>query len=160
MQNENGDIEVDEGLERESEGAGEREATPRGRPQPRPQQERRRAPANADELLLDELKARAQRAGPRLRECLLGTLLIELTNGKKYGFDWRQAELVVAPLQGDLSGVGPADCSIRMSEDNLLRVANGDLNPQVGMLSDKIKVLGKVSFAVYFFNLVAPRANV
>ncbi|MFM1847500.1 MAG: sterol transfer family, partial [Pseudomonadota bacterium] len=79
--------------------------------------------------------------------------------GKKYGFDWRQDDLVVVPLQGDLKGVGAADCSIRLSEDSLLRVASGDLNPQVGMLSDKIKVQGKVSFAVYFFNLVAPRGN-
>lgn len=157
MQNENSDVDTEQGQDREAE---EREVAPRGRPQPRPQPERRRAPANADELMLEELKARAQRAGPRLRECLLGTLLIELTNGKKYGFDWRQGELVVAPLQGDLSGVGPADCTIRISEDHLMRVANGDLNPQVGMLSDKIKVIGKVSFAVYFFNLVAPRSNV
>lgn len=160
MQNEDGDIGFEEGTEGDVESGAEREETPRARPQSRPQPERRRAPSNADDVLIDELKARAQRAGPRLRECLLGTLLIELTNGKKYGFDWRQGELLVAPLAGDLGGVGPADCTIRLSEDNLLRIANGDLNPQVGMLSDKIKVDGKVSFAVYFFNLIAPRVNV
>ena len=85
--------------------------------------------------------------------------MVELTNGKRFGLDWRQADLVVAPLEGDLSGHGAPDCTIRLSEDNLLRVASGDLNPQVGMLSDKIRVTGKVSFAVYFFNLIAPRPN-
>jgi len=121
--------------------------------------ERRRTFQNADELLLDEVKSRAQRASVRLKECILGTFLIELTNGKRYGFDCRQAEMVVAPLTGDLGAHAPPDCSIRLSEDNLLRIASGDLNPQVGMLSDKIRVQGKSSIAVYFFNLIAPRSN-
>jgi hypothetical protein len=159
MQNDNGDLEVgeeQEGALDHSEGDAQSARPQRSAPPP---PERRRPPANAHELMLEEVKARAQRAGTRLRECLLGTLLIELTNGKKFGFDWRQAELVVVPLEGELKGVGAADCTIRLSEDNLMRVASGDLNPQVGMLSDKIRVQGKVSFAVYFFNLVAPRPH-
>ena len=120
--------------------------------------ERRRSFQNADELLLDEVKARAQRASARLKECILGTFMVELTNGKRFGFDCRQAEMVVVPLPADLGAHAPPDCSIRLSEDNLLRIASGDLNPQVGMLSDKIRVKGKSSIAVYFFNLIAPRA--
>lgn len=122
-----------------------------------PQAERRRSFHNADELLLEEVKSRAMRGSARLKECIMGTLMIELTNGKRYGFDCRQPEILVAPLAGDLGAHAPPDCSIRLSEDNLMRIASGDLNPQVGMLSDKIRVRGKSSIAVYFFNLIAPR---
>lgn len=134
----------------------EREA---GRDSPRPPPPERRRPAANVRELFEDVKARASRASPRLRECLLGTMMIELTSGKKFGLDWRQADLIIVPLEGDVSAYGAPDCSIRLSEDNLLRIANGDLNPQVGMLSEKIRVTGKVSFAVYFFNLIAPRLN-
>jgi putative sterol carrier protein len=38
-----------------------------------------------------------------------------------------------------------------------MAVRSGDLNPQVAMLADKIKVKGKIGPAVYLFNLIAPR---
>jgi putative sterol carrier protein len=51
------------------------------------------------------------------------------------------------------------DAHILLSEQHLMAVRSGDLNPQVGMLTEKIKVRGKVSPAVYIFNLIAPRSR-
>ena len=125
--------------------------------------ERLRPPNSAKELLIDQMAGRARRANPRLKEHLAGQVFVEIVDSsERYLCDWRTADLKTAlvpalpksaPVQTDLE---VSECTIRISEDNLLRVANGDLNPQVGMLSEKIKVSGRLSMAVYFFNLIAP----
>jgi putative sterol carrier protein len=43
-----------------------------------------------------------------------------------------------------------------MSEDHLKRIWQGELNPQIAMLSEKIRVEGRKAVAIYLFNLIAP----
>lgn len=120
---------------------------------------------NGRDVVCEELPARASRAKVRLRPYLAGTLVIELTNlGEKFLFDWRGEEPKVSPIegpvqlaQGESSDSSSVECIVSLSEQNLMAVRSGDLNPQLAMLSDKIKVKGKVGPAVYLFNLVAPR---
>ena len=71
---------------------------------------------------------------------------------EKYLFDW-SAE----GIKSSRTEAAESDCKITLSEDNLLRIAWGDLNPQLAMLSDKVKVTGQLSLAIYVFNLIAPR---
>jgi putative sterol carrier protein len=96
---------------------------------------------------------------------LAGTLVIELTNlGERFLFDWRDDEPKVSPVegpiqlaQGEQSDAGKVDCVVSLTEQSLMSIRSGDLNPQLAMLADKVKVKGKVAPAVYLFNLVAPR---
>jgi putative sterol carrier protein len=120
---------------------------------------------NGKDVLCEELPDRAQRAKLRLKPYLTGALAIELTNsGERFLFDWRGDEPKVTPLTKDVTltlgeGSDPSmvECVISISEQSLMAVRSGDLNPQVAMLADKIRVRGKVGPAVYLFNLVAPR---
>jgi putative sterol carrier protein len=63
----------------------------------------------------------------------------------------------VATAEG--SDAAAVDSIISLTEQNLMAVRSGDLNPQVAMLADKIKVKGKIGPAVYLFNLIAPRVQ-
>jgi hypothetical protein len=114
-----------------------------------------RAPArSAEEVLMSELPGRAGGASPKLRELLTGTILISIESLKKhYRIDWSQPQLKVEIVTTPAA----ADCTISLNEDNFLRVANGDLNPQIAMLARKIRVEGKKDLAMYFFNLFAPK---
>lgn len=122
---------------------------------------------NGRDVLCEELPDRASRAKLRLKPYLSGALAVELTNsGERFLFDWRGEDPKVTPLAKDMTvsigeGSDPSlvDCIISLSEQNLMSVRSGDLNPQVAMLADKIKVKGKVGPAVYLFNLVAPRVR-
>lgn len=141
------------------------------------EQERQRAPRkpinNGRDVLCEELPDRAQRASLRLKPYLTSTILVELTNsGERFLFDWREEAPKVTPVAREAvlstdesQGVVVtaekinADSFILLSEQHLMSIRAGDLNPQVGMLTDKIKVRGKVSPAVYIFNLIAPRSR-
>ncbi len=115
-------------------------------------QERRRNFNNARELMTDELRTRAQQSSDRLRACLTGSIIVKLKErGEKYLFDWTGST-----PRAESTEQAEGDCVINLSEGNLLKIASGDLNPQIGMLSEKIQVQGKLSLAVYFFNLIAP----
>lgn len=121
----------------------------------RKEREERRRFDSAKELLTDELRRRASNANPKLRAQLLGSVLVQMRGtNERYLFDWTTEDLRVEQVQS-----GTADCSIKISEDNLLKIASGDLNPQIGMLSDKIQIEGQLALAVYFFNLIAPRVS-
>lgn len=145
--------------------------------EPEEETEQHRAPRkviqNGRDVMCDELPDRAQRAGLRLKPYLTARILIELSNsGERYLFDWHEdapkvtavpREVSVTTEEG-LAGEQSADkftvdAHILLSEQHLMAVRSGDLNPQVGMLTEKIKVRGKVSPAVYVFNLIAPRAR-
>jgi hypothetical protein len=141
------------------------------------EQERQRAPRkpinNGRDVLCEELPDRAQRASLRLKPYLTSTILVELTNsGERFLFDWREEAPKVTSVARETvlstdesQGVVVtaekinADSFILLSEQHLMSIRAGDLNPQVGMLTDKIKVRGKVSPAVYIFNLIAPRSR-
>jgi SCP-2 sterol transfer family len=120
---------------------------------------------NGRDVLCDELPDRAQRAKLRLKPYLTGALAVELTNsGERFVFDWRGDDLKVSPLSSDVtltigegSDSSTVECIVSLNEQSLMAVRSGDLNPQVAMLSDKIRIKGKVGMAVYLFNLVAPR---
>jgi putative sterol carrier protein len=131
----------------------------------------RKAINNGRDVLCEELPDRAQRASLRMKPYLTSTLVMELTNsGERFLFDWREDVAKVIPLSREaalscdetLGHVSTAekvnvDSIISLSEQHLMSIRSGDLNPQVGMLTEKIRVKGKVSPAVYIFNLIAPR---
>jgi hypothetical protein len=133
----------------------------------------RRAIQNGRDVLCDELPERAQRAAIRLKPFLTGILVIELTNsGERFLFDWRDDGPKTSVLPREISvswdeHAGPsvqsdkvnADAMISLSEQHLMSIRSGDLNPQIGMLNEKIRVKGKIAPAVYLFNLVAPRSR-
>jgi hypothetical protein len=120
---------------------------------------------NGRDVLCEELPSRAARAKLRLKPHLTCVLGLELSSsGERFIFDWKGEEPTVAPAGGPLTlnaeNPGEAtlvDSIISLTEQNLMAVRSGDLNPQVAMLADKIKVKGKIGPAVYLFNLIAPR---
>lgn len=120
---------------------------------------------NGRDVLCEELPSRAVRAKLRLRPHLTCVLGVEiLSSGERFVFDWKSEEPKVTPVTGGftLSADSPGQATvvesiISLTEQNLMAVRSGDLNPQVAMLADKIKVKGKVGPAVYLFNLIAPR---
>lgn len=120
---------------------------------------------NGRDVICEELPSRASRAKLRLKPHLTCVLALELSSsGERFIFDWKGEEPKVAPATGALTvnseSPGEAtlvDSIISITEQNLMAVRSGDLNPQVAMLADKIKVKGKIGPAVYLFNLIAPR---
>ncbi len=120
---------------------------------------------NGRDVLCEELPSRASRAKLRLKPQLTCVLGLELSSsGERFVFDWKGEEPKVAPANGALTvnAENPGDATlvdsiISITEQNLMAVRSGDLNPQVAMLADKIKVKGKIGPAVYLFNLIAPR---
>lgn len=133
----------------------------------------RKAVETARDVVCEELPYRAQRAAARLKPFLTGTFIFEFTNsGEKFLFDWRGDLPVTKPLprgvavscdesQGFVStdSAVNVDTAVLVSEQHLMAVRSGSLNPQVGMLTEKIRVKGKVGPAVYIFNVVAPRVR-
>jgi putative sterol carrier protein len=43
---------------------------------------------------------------------------------------------------------GDADCTVKVSMENFLKIAEGDLNPQMAFMTGKIKVEGDMSLAM------------
>lgn len=111
----------------------------------------------ARSIFLDETLRRAGRASDRLRTHLSGKMIFNIDNGRdRFLFDWSNPSLEVTELKED---GGEADCFVDISEENLVNIFKGHLNPQVSMLAGKVRVKGRSSFAVYFFNLLAPRGG-
>jgi hypothetical protein len=125
----------------------------------------RKAITNARDVVCDDLPYRAARAKLRLRPYLSSTLVIHLTgSGERFLFDWRAEDLKVTPCdatvslaQGEPADSTKVDAIISVSDQHLMQIRAGDLNPQLAMVADKIRVQGKVAPAVYLFNLIAPR---
>lgn len=90
------------------------------------------------------IKRRFQGASERLTSKLQGTVLLEVPDGNL------KEQVIISP-QADAPQV-----TIRLSMQALLRIAAGDLNPQMALVSDKVTVTGDHGLAMYFFNLVAP----
>jgi hypothetical protein len=133
----------------------------------------RRAIQNGRDVITEELPERAQRAALRLKPFLTGVMVIELTNsGERFLFDWRDEGPKTSVLSKDIAltwneHAGPsvqsdkvnADAVVSLSENHIMSIRSGDLNPQIGMLTEKIRVKGKIAPAVYLFNLIAPRSR-
>ncbi|MFN4896884.1 MAG: SCP2 sterol-binding domain-containing protein [Pseudomonadota bacterium] len=125
----------------------------------------------ARDVVCEELPDRALRAATRLKPFLTGTFIFDFTNsGERFLFDWRgdtpstrqlAREMTVTcdEAQGHVftDNSVNVDTVVLISESHLMAVRSGSLNPQVAMLTDKIRIKGKVGPAVYIFNVVAPR---
>lgn len=147
-----------------------------------PREERRPPPSSAEELLLSEIPYRLGRVEQKLRQNLAGRIALRITSGPerrssdsrnsdnrsadsrstetRYLFDWSGDSPSIQKLdtgvqKGAAEHASP-DCTISIHEQVLLRIANGELNPQITMLSDRLKIDGQSSLGIYFFNLVAP----
>lgn len=111
-----------------------------------------------NDLLLNVIPTLAKNSTQQLKELIAGNFLIELVNSNtssKYLFNFTQENFEVKQLKSGQTEVGESglECSIKMTEKVFKEIISGDLNPQLGMLAGKIAVSGKVSLAVYFFNL-------
>ncbi len=113
---------------------------------------------SAEELMLEEVQVRLSSAGAKLLEQLNEPLLIKLLGtDRSFLVNPKTLEKGVEVLKDGGAPSTAPECTISISEHNLLKVAAGELNPQLVLLTDKTQVLGKAGLAVYFFNLVAPR---
>lgn len=109
---------------------------------------------NVDDLLTNVITANASRAGVKLRPFITGKILFQITDtNKNYVFDWsgEKATSVLLPKGQEEQNI---DCYISVNENTMQKIASGDINPQIAMLSNKMNIKGKVSFAVYAFNLL------
>lgn len=110
---------------------------------------------NAHKLLTETVLANARRDHAKLRPYLTCKILFNITDSRKsYLFDWTAEELKSEELSSPAEE-NAADCTISLSDSTLSRIASGDINPQIAMLSNKVQISGKVTFAVYVFNLIA-----
>lgn len=123
------------------------------------QTERRAKPASARDLLMVHLPERARRENTKLHSYLTGSICFVIPESREsFLFDWTNDVATASDIANAERGAAAPqpDCTITISEANLLRICSGDLNPQVGMLSDKISVVGRLGLAIYVFNLIAP----
>lgn len=110
--------------------------------------------SSAAELFEQSIPRRSSQFGEKLHAALRGRVLVSLQDsGQNYLLDWSGDALLSAPLP-DAANC-QHDCRIGLKECDLLAVVNGELNPQIAMLSHKIDVSGRSDLAVYFFNLLA-----
>jgi hypothetical protein len=109
---------------------------------------------NHDELLLEVVPERSKFASENLKSVLQGTIIFEvLPSNKKYALQFNsnsECEII------EPSSIEKADCNISIHGRDLMRIYEGDLNPQVLMLSHKVKVSGNTKLATYIYNLIAP----
>jgi putative sterol carrier protein len=86
----------------------------------------------------------------RLYSCLNGSIQFLLSGSKDRFY-----------ISGSGSGIqvkdgviDKADCTISISPKDLQGIIDGQLNAQVALISDKVKVEGNTGLAIYAFNLV------
>ena len=152
-----GEEELDEIYEQRGGGQAQRDAEMRGPAEDRipagSAPEGRRL-NSAQQLFEEAIPNRAGRLGERLHAALRGKILVTLQDsGHNYLLDWSGDALSSTAAADAAQCVH--DCRISLRENDLLAVANGELNPQIGMLSHKISVSGRSDLAVYFFNILA-----
>lgn len=108
--------------------------------------------------IADLLRKRLTRARIRRREkiksLVQGYNLIHITENKvDILIQWLDDDVTVENKSLPLEELS---CKIIMNKSNFSKITQGKLNPQIALLSDKVKVEGKVNNAVYLFNLLAP----
>jgi SCP-2 sterol transfer family len=114
-------------------------------------------------FLLDALPDRMRKEGMTLTPHFVGGILLKFSDTQEqYRCEWGPDAMTVTRSESRREGEehegvkSELECVLETKTLHLLRIAQGDLNPQLAMLSGKIKVSGKIEPAVYFFNLVAP----
>jgi len=118
------------------------------------QQQRRRGPeVNSVQELIATLPAWARNHAQLLKGHLTGVVALNTTDPHRaYRIDWSGDRLVAEA--GDAQ---TADCRVTLSQSDLMRVVRGEFNPQIGMLSGRIKASGNPEMAMYLFNLIVRR---
>lgn len=102
------------------------------------------------EEISDLIISRASNAHSNLIAMLTGTLeLFVRDRPYRVIFDFS-----AKPPQKLSAGSKECECSIELDERTLSRIHQGELNPQLAMVSDKMLIKGKAGLAVYFFNLL------
>lgn len=115
---------------------------------------RRRGPeVHSLQEVVAALPGWARQSAELLRSHLTGVVALVTTDPHRaFRIDWTGERLVVE------AGDAPSsDCRISLSQADLMRVVKGDLNPQIGMLSGRIKASGNPEMAMYLFNLLVRR---
>lgn len=118
-----------------------------------PLQRRRGPEVHSLQEVIAALPGWARQNTELLRAHLTGIIALVTTDPHRaFRIDWTGERLVVE------SGDTPSpDCRISLSQSDLMRVVKGDLNPQIGMLSGRIKASGNPEMAMYLFNLLVRR---
>jgi hypothetical protein len=118
------------------------------------QQQRRRGPeVNSVQELIATLPAWARNHAQLLRGHLTGVVALITTDPHRaYRIDWSGDRLVAEAGEAQ-----NADCRVTLSQADLMRVVRGEFNPQIGMLSGRIKASGNPEMAMYLFNLIVRR---
>lgn len=108
-----------------------------------------------DAFLVDEPTFKAKSATLSLKEHLRGTILLKLLDSDKHFFyDWRDENFIVSVIpQGEVTYCEP-DSIISLTRKNLIEILDGEISPQLLMLTPNITITGKIEMAVYFFNLL------
>jgi putative sterol carrier protein len=107
------------------------------------------------EFFLNTVSQRAKAANDNLKASLKGIITLNLKEPNEvFTIDWRGSECTVT--EGELKEIpdGAAHATITLSQKNCVDITEGDLNPQMAMLSRKVKTEGDIALAVYFFNLL------
>lgn len=104
------------------------------------------------EKLILKVQGLSSSNSENLRKQLTGKISLSVTDEKTgFSFNWGNEKLQVEKW----TGTPPADvdCLVELSSSDLGLILRGKLNPQIAMLSHKVKVSGQFSQAVYLFNL-------
>lgn len=122
---------------------------------------------SVESILLHHFIQRSRHSSDLLKTHLTGVVQLNLVDIRdKYHIDLREMPPKVRSERSGLASTGAAsnrdlqvepECTLTMDSVALKAVARGNLNPQLAMLSGKIKVAGRSTLAVYIFNLIAPR---
>ena len=108
-----------------------------------------------DRLFFRTLQRNAAKRESKLRKHLASPIEFRIKEPLAvYSLDWSKEELVVSAEHSE-----KASCSVELSQKDLFEIVEGQLNPQVAMLSEKIGIKGDMSMAMYAFNLFVRRGR-
>lgn len=99
-------------------------------------------------LLKNAAMKNCTRSNSRLKQHLTGVVQLIITGTGSYILDWREDDMTIK--EGEVEN---ADCTIEMNSADFIDAANGDLNIQIAILSDKVKFKGRAEMASYLFNI-------
>jgi putative sterol carrier protein len=105
-----------------------------------------------ESLLLSSIPKNASNFDPKLRGHLSRPVTLRLAKEGRYIFDWSSEVLSVKKLEA-LETETHSACVIDVDIDSFNKILRGLLNPQLAMLSGKVKIKGDSSSAIYFFTL-------
>ncbi|QYK41688.1 MAG: SCP2 sterol-binding domain-containing protein [Paracoccaceae bacterium] len=69
-------------------------------------------------------------------------------------FDCGDGRVIVLADGGATTEDRPADCTLRLSEENLVKLLTGKLNPMIAMATGKLKLSGDATVAMRMARLI------